>query len=103
MKGPTYQHGKVPNVDQNLLLILLIPQKQFKLFLQNTQLICFIFQVGHYISQHQLLKQILTNNDFQKLDKVSCTIGRKQSRTIKMKWKKRHSFVKGMSLIVFDE
>ena len=53
--------------------------------------------MGHNIFQHQLLKKILSNDDFQKLDKGSCAVANKQSKAKKMKIKKELSFVKGMS------
>ena len=59
-----------------------------------------MFQVGHNIFQHQLLKKILSNDDLQKLDKGSCAVKIKQSKAKKMKIKKELSFVKGMSLFL---
>ena len=55
-----------------------------------------MIQVGHYVSQHQLLEKILSNDDLQKLDKVSCTIKFDESKAKKMK--RENSLMNGKSL-----
>ena len=54
-----------------------------------------MIQVGHYVSQHQLLEKILSNDDLQKLDKVSCTTKFDESKAKKMKLKRENSLMNG--------
>ena len=56
-----------------------------------------MFQVGHYVSQHQLLQKILSNDDFQKMDKESCKIKFEESKATKMKFERENSFMNGKS------
>ena len=70
----------------------------FKIFLQNTQLISFIFQLGHYVYQHQLLQKILSNDELQKLDKLYCKIKFEETNAKNMKSKRDHFLMNGMSL-----